>query len=73
MTGSGVTPAQAEECSRTAPIERELTGRDIGDGDWIQANVARFIRHVKVRDGRRFLDNRWCGGEERRQLAKKRR
>jgi hypothetical protein len=50
VSGGTVTPEQAEELGRTAPIGRELAGRDICDGDWTRANVARFIKEVEVYD-----------------------
>ena len=50
-----VTLEQAKTLGRTAPIGRELAGRDICDGDWMRANVGRFIRKVEVR-GRRVVE-----------------
>src|SRR5262245_20753630 len=50
VTGGKLTSGEAEELGRTAPIGRELAGRDICDGDWMRANVGRFIRSVEVHD-----------------------
>jgi hypothetical protein len=57
VTGGAVTPEQAEELGQTAPIGRELADRDICDGDWIRANVGRFIRSVEV------YDRAWVPGD----------
>jgi hypothetical protein len=63
VTGGSFTPEQAEEVGRTAPIARELEGRNFCDGDWMRANVSRFVRAVEIRDrGWICLDS--CGGEE---------
>ncbi|MGH7868551.1 MAG: hypothetical protein ACREP9_13230 [Candidatus Dormibacteraceae bacterium] len=63
VAGGPGTSEQAEELGRAAPIGPELAGQDICDGDWIRANVNRFIRDVQVRDrGWICLDD--CAGEE---------
>jgi hypothetical protein len=50
VQGGGMSPERAEELGRVAPIGPELGGQDICDGDWIRANVGRFIRRVQARD-----------------------
>ncbi len=50
VRGNTFTPEQAEELGRTAPIGRELADKDICDGDWTRANVARFIKEVEAYD-----------------------
>ena len=58
VTGGPSTPEQAKELGRVAPIGRELADQDICDGDWIRANIDRFVRQVEVRD--RNLVTRDC-------------
>jgi len=59
LTGGNISRKQAEKLGRTAAIGRELAGKDICDGNWIRANVGRFISRVEVRERRWFLEDRW--------------
>jgi hypothetical protein len=54
-----MTREQVEELGRTAPIGRELAGKDICDGNWTRENASRFISHVEIRDRRWFLEDHW--------------
>ncbi len=59
MANLAVSPEQAELLGRSAPIGRELAGKDLCDGDWTRRNVGRFIQQVEVRDRRWFQGDHW--------------
>lgn len=50
--GKGVTPEEAREMGRVAPLNKELANRDMDDSDWNQANADRFVCCVGITDRR---------------------
>lgn len=59
VEGGVVSPKEAEELGRIAPISPELAGKDVCDGDWTRANACRFISGVEVGGRRWLLGDRW--------------